>query len=122
MLKLDTYVHVANNKTTQLFSTYEPSHIFAQLYSYLKDRDCKVDLRENKWKMVFELHKEQTKEEVEAGVPVNGFIAQVKIEKIDAESVCVDFQRLAGDHWCFLATFREIEKALRDLNDAAVKF
>lgn len=74
ILKLDNYVHVGF-KTTQMFSTYEPSHIMAQLYSYLKDRDCKVDVSDTKCKLVFEMLKEQTKEEQDAGCPADGFRA-----------------------------------------------
>lgn len=95
----------------------------AQLYSYLKDRDCKVEVSDTKCKLVFEMFKEQTKEEQDAGCPVDGFRAKIKIQKIpDSQNLCVDFTRLAGNQWHYLTAFQDIQKSLKDLNDASVAF
>jgi hypothetical protein len=65
-LKLDNYTPV-QNKNTLMYSTYEPDYIFAQLISKLLDKDCNPTVNNKKWKLTYNL----VREEVD-GLPSEG--------------------------------------------------
>lgn len=77
-------------------------------------------LNKLKWKMTFDMFKEQTEDEQKAGLPQEGIRVQVNILKVDDERVCVDFTRVAGNSWYFYDQFKLLKENLKDLSDAVL--
>jgi hypothetical protein len=69
--KLEIYEPVVA-KNTKFHSTYEAEYIFDQLKSKLQDFDITPDVNKNKWKMVFDMFKEQSDDEIKAELPQEG--------------------------------------------------
>ena len=63
IVKLEDYSPIIS-KSTQLYSTYEPEYIFAQLQSKLQDLDITPSLNKSKFKMTFDMVREQREEDV----------------------------------------------------------
>lgn len=62
-LKLANFEPVIHRNTV-MYSTYEPEFIFAQLTSKLQDKDITPEMDQKKWKMKFNMMREQTEEEI----------------------------------------------------------
>ena len=84
-----------------MFSTYEPEFIFAQLIGKLQDRDITPDVHSKKWKLTFDIFRDQTEDEKKAGLIQEGCRIRVELLKIDEEKICIDFSRLNGNSWFF---------------------
>lgn len=77
-------------------------------------------MNKSKWKMVFDMYKEQTEDEIKSELPQEGIRVQVKILKVDDSRVCVDFTRVAGSAWYFYDQFKLLKENLKDLSDAVI--
>jgi hypothetical protein len=62
------------------------------------DNDAEVnEKKDNKMKMLFKIYKEQSKEDKELGLPIEGLYVKFKIQKIDDSTNAMEFTKLAGD-------------------------
>ena len=92
-------------KNTIMYSTYEPEFIFAQLIGKLQDQDITPNIHSKKWKLTFDIFREQTEDEKKADLPQEGCRIRVELLKIDEDKVCIDFSRLNGNSWFFFQQF-----------------
>ena len=82
-LKLANFEPVIHRNTV-MYSSYEPEYIFAQLTSKLQDKDITPVMDQKKWKMTFDMMREQTEEEIsQVGKQNEGCRIQVKLLKLE---------------------------------------
>ena len=108
-LKLANFEPVIHRNTV-MYSSYEPEYIFAQLTSKLQDKDITPVMDQKKWKMTFDMMREQTEEEIsQVGKQNEGCRIQVKLLKLENEKVCIEFLRLGGSAWLFQEQFKQLQ-------------
>lgn len=96
-------------KTTQFFSSSTPEQIFAHLVEkFYKDEHVEFNVSANKWKLKFTMKHGGPAFAIECVCN----IFKVKGNKEEDNTICVDFQRNAGDSLNF---FREYQKIAEDL-------
>jgi len=69
--------------------------------------------------MTFDNVKKQSDEEINAKIPSEGCRVQVKLLRVDAERICIEFNRTMGNSWFFFETVKHLKEQLKDLNIAS---
>jgi hypothetical protein len=75
-------------------------------------------VKDQKWKLTFDLFREPDEEEKEAGLPAEGCRVQVELFKVKNENTCIEFSRKAGSVWYFYEQFKMLKEKFSEINDA----
>jgi len=108
-LQMDEYDPVLE-KQTQFFTTYEPEQVWKTIVDKLKDKDVSPELSEKKWKLNFEKVAELDEEEKKNNVVPDSFLGQIKLLKVDQDTICVDFAHRGGNTWYFYEQYNSLKE------------
>jgi len=113
--KMDTYVAGLNNNT-EFFSSCHPEMIEEETCKYLrKTEKVEPSINPEKYKIKFSLVSKALDEQEETTS------ITMKISRVDAETVCVEFKKTSGDQINFLNHFKRYkDQVLEFANDVSI--